>query len=280
MPSRTTPEFEYLVDAPQTSRLLVYIPGELPSFTETSTILVMVEVHVIWAAIALVQSRLNYLKGDRSSWSSDEPWYREFSAIENGVLNPITESYSAFLKRKYFPVVTEAVAVAAFGRMSPQMDVKYERNPYRDVPFEDWIRYGFLRDRQIGGDQTDFDDVVAWISSELGPSVFPTIELSTSRSVEFLTDIAQISAMVVFEHAPLAKEICLYAAGRIREIIRGEETPRKRDVAPIRLTPAVTRLIAKYDDVDVEFDQERQALKMSLRRNHREDVRSKKRKGN
>jgi len=261
----------------------LYVPGGFPSGQELAQLLTIVECSLVWAPIAIAFE--SYKKANRAYWDSSgeeekkakkerDYWEDKVKTFKNSFKKYITNKYKPLLLEVsggevppdillYLDILRLLLEEERFEerksqkwRLHPEIrhlihDLEYaRRRPYAKERIDEAIN-----SLSFDGERFNIEDFAGWVSIEISRDTLKTKEIILGKSIEFVFDIAAITALLGLQEYPYAKDIIGYAVGVLRGYIGSwKKLSPAPQVKPPALPPSMVRLMGQYDDVRLEWE--------------------------
>lgn len=267
----------------ESTLLKLYIPGGFPSAQELAHLLTIVECALVWAPIAIAVGE--YEKAKKTYYRSsgeEEKKAKKAKDYWEDKINPLKNSFRQYITNKYKPLLLEVSG----GEVPPDIpryldilkllleeeklhgeerppkwklhpelrhlihDLEYTLGrPYAKERIEDVIK-----ELSFEGGRFNLENFSGWVSLDIGRDTLVTKEIQPGKSIEFVFDIAAITALLGLQEYPYAKDIIGYAVGVLRGyIVLWKKPLSAHQVKPPAIPPSMVRLMGQYDDVRLEW---------------------------
>jgi hypothetical protein len=259
-----------------------YIPGEIPSARELCRLLAAIEASLMWGYVLWMKdyhadAHRKYETEAGKGKTEDHAAYAVYRPIDE-MWEGLQDNFKTFLIQKYKMVAAEATAaqhnqisidvhnfIYSFRhsekepRNVPQIIIPPSVPPLTRISDEEALD-GFVKKVGFSG-MPRTDDIVDWVSSELGDEFLLTNRVLPSGSIEFFFDALIIASYLGLQDFPALKETIAYTLATLKTWIG--KTP-KRKVSTPELSPQLLRLMAHYDDVSLSIDGNRVNIRLKL----------------
>ncbi len=255
----------------------LYVPGGLPSGQELAQLLTIVECSLVWSPIAIAIEKYNKANTTWLSSSGEkEKKAKEEKYFWASKIEPYKNSFRQYITNKYKPLLLEVAGSDVPPDIPRYLDIL--RLLLKEERFEEEKLYPELRhlihdleytlrrsfaekkinnvisELSFDGERFNLEDFAGWVSTDIGRDILKTKEIRPDKSIEFVFDIAAITAILGLQEYPYAKDIISYAVGVLRGYIGSWKKPTPAPgIKPPALPPSMVRLMGQYDDVRLEW---------------------------
>ena len=257
----------------QRYELNFYIPGKIPSARELSRLLTAIEASLMWGYVLWMKdyhadAHRKYKAESDKGKPEDKAAWAVFRPVDE-MWKELQKSFKVFLIQKY-KMVAAATIAAQYDQFSS--DVHNFSYAYRSssreesasalnlvippsVPpltriTEEKALEDFVEKVGLSGTPR-IDDIVDWVSSELGDEFLLTNRVIPSGSIEFVFSALTIATYLGLQDLPALKESMAYTLATLKAWLG--RTPEKKVSTP-QLSPSLLRLIARYENVSLSID--------------------------
>ena len=256
----------------------LYVPGGLPSGQELAQLLTIIESALVWSPIAIAfdereKARNKYY---RSSGEEEKKAKKEKDYLADK-LKSFETSFRQYITNKYKPLLLEVSGGETLPDIPRYLDILRlllkeerfeERKPHPEIrhlidDLEHALRKPYRKERideviselSFNGERFNLEDFAGWVSIDIGRNTLKTKEIRPDKSIEFVFDIAAITALLGLQEYPYAKDIIGYTVGVLRGYIGSWKKPSPApQVKPPALPQSMIRLMGQYDDVRLEWE--------------------------
>ena len=266
-----------------------YIPGKIPSARELCRLLASIEASLMWGYVLWMKdyhadSYRNYKAEASKGKTEDHAAYAVFRPIDE-MWEGLQHNFKGFLIQKYEMVAAEVITAQQHQFSTDVHNFNYTYMGDRDIESREFkfiippsippltrltegqALHDFVYKVGLSGTPR-IDDIVDWVSSELGDEFLLTNMIVPSGSIEFVFDALAIAAYLGLQDYPALKETMEYTLATLKTWIG--RTP-KRKVSTPELSPPLLRLMARYDDVSLSIDGDRFDIRLKRSEQARQD---------
>ncbi len=259
----------------------LYVPGGLPSGQELAQLLTIVECSLVWSTIAIATEKFEDAKYWRLSGEEKKKAQAEREYWGNK-LQSFETSFRQYITNKYKPLLLEVSGGEVPPDIPRYLDILrllLEEEWFEERKLQTWklhpeirhlihdlehaLRKPYAKERidkviselSFNGERFNLEDFAGWVSIDIGRNTLKTKEIRPDKSIEFVFDIAAITALLGLQEYPYAKDIIGYAVGVLRGYIGSWKKPSPApQVKPPAIPPSMVRLMGQYDDVRLEWE--------------------------
>lgn len=246
-------------------QLIVHVPGRTPSLREIQGLSALIEGAFAWAVVRAI------LSGELSADTSSDQ---------------LRDSYRSFLRRRYSTDASYAAEAQGFSAeaslllvfliialASSQKTWKLpESQTWRDLEkraqnltqreaVSDPLSAMISR-RGLGQADFRFQDFYDWAGEQYGRDLLTVDRVSSRRSLELVLRLGAVAMIFGLQQQPLVKDIALYSISVLQHWL-GKARPPRPGIHDPRLSPDLAKLVAKYDDVDIEASERGWKIKLT-----------------